>query len=240
MIRTSRFVLFLLLSTAIPVAAWNLSKATTVQTFGDIVPQVQTEDKIVALTFDDGPTIAALNELLPTLREKNVRATFFLIGSELERRPDLGRRLVNEGHELGNHSFSHKRMVFKTPTFVAEEILKTDKLIRNAGYAGPIHFRPPYGTKLLVLPYVLDRENRKTIMWDVEPDSYADVAASSTGIVKHVISRVKPGSIIILHVMYPSRIASRKAVPTIIDELQSRGYSFVTVSELLRSREKIQ
>lgn len=237
MSRTSKLVMFLLLSTAVAAAAWNFSKATTVQAFGEIVPRVDTEDKIVALTFDDGPTKAALDEILPALQEKGVKATFFLIGSELERRPDLGRRLAADGHELGNHSYSHKRMVFKTPSFVAEELLRTDQLIRAAGHSGAIHFRPPYGTKFMVLPYVLDREKRKAIMWDVEPDSYVDAAASSAGIVKHVVSRVRPGSIIILHVMYPSRITSREAVPSIVDELQSRGYRFVTASELLRSRQ---
>jgi peptidoglycan-N-acetylglucosamine deacetylase len=237
--RTSKFLIFLLVSAALSKATWNLSKSETYQVFGEIIPRVQTEEKMVALTFDDGPTQPALDELLPELRERGVKATFFLTGAELERRPDLGRRLVEEGHELGNHSYSHKRMAFKTAGFISQELRKTDELIRAAGYTGAIHFRPPYGTKLLVLPYVLEKEHRKTIMWDIEPDSYRDVSTSSSGIVNHVIPRVKPGSIIILHVMYPSRITSREAVPSIIDELHSKGFRFVTVSELLRSNKGI-
>jgi peptidoglycan-N-acetylglucosamine deacetylase len=239
MSRTSKFLIFLLVSAVLSKATWNLSKSETYQVFGEIIPRVQTEEKIVALTFDDGPTQPALDELLPKLRERGVKATFFLTGAELKRRPDLGRKLVEEGHELGNHSYFHKRMAFKTASFISEELRKTDELIRAAGYNGTIHFRPPYGTKLLVLPYVLEKEHRKTITWDIEPDSYKDVAASSSGIVNHVVPRVKPGSIIILHVMYPSRITSREAVPDIIDELHSKGFRFVTVSELLKSHNGI-
>jgi peptidoglycan-N-acetylglucosamine deacetylase len=239
MSRTSKFFIFLLVSAVLSKAMWNLSKSETYQVFGEIIPRVQTEEKVVALTFDDGPTQSALDELLPELRERGIKATFFITGSELERRPDLGRRLVEKGHELGNHSYSHRRMAFKTTGFISQELRKTDELIRDAGYAGVIHFRPPYGTKLLVLPYVLEKEQRKTIMWDIEPDSYKDVATSSSGIVNHVIPRVKPGSIIILHVMYPSRITSREAVPSIIDELHARGFRFVTVSELLKSHKGI-
>jgi peptidoglycan-N-acetylglucosamine deacetylase len=239
MSRTSKFFIVLLVSAVLSKAMWNLSKSETYQVFGEIIPRVQTEEKLIALTFDDGPTQSALDELLPELRERGIKATFFITGSELERRPDLGRRLVEEGHELGNHSYSHRRMAFKTTGFISQELRKTDELIRDAGYAGTIHFRPPYGTKLLVLPYVLEKEQRKTIMWDIEPDSYKDVATSSSGIVNHVMARVKPGSIIILHVMYPSRITSREAVPSIIDELHARGFRLVTVSELLRSRKGI-
>lgn len=233
--RTSKCLIFLLVSIVFCIALWNLSKSETYQVFGEIIPRVQTEEKIVALTFDDGPTQAALDELLPKLQERGVKATFFLTGAELQRRPDLGRKLVDAGHELGNHSYSHKRMAFKTVGFINEELRKTDEQIRASGYIGTIHFRPPYGTKLFVLPYVLENQQRKTIMWDIEPDSYKDVAASSARIVNHVIPRVKPGSIIILHVMYPSRSTSRAAVPSIIDELHAKGYRFVTVSELLKS-----
>ncbi len=236
MSKTTKILIVLLVSLMLCRALWNLSKSETYQVFGEIIPRVQTEEKLVALTFDDGPTQAALDELLPKLQARGVKATFFLTGNELQRRPDLGKKLVEAGHELGNHSYSHSRMAFKTAGFIKEELRKTDELIRDAGYTRTIHFRPPYGTKLLVLPYVLANQQRKTIMWDIEPDSYDDVAASSAGIVNHVIPRVKPGSIIILHVMYPSRSTSKAAVPGIIDALQAKGYRFMTVSELLNSQ----
>ena len=218
---------------AILFFAWKLSNSRTFQLFGEIVPRVNTSVKAVALTFDDGPTTQATGEVLTILRERNVKATFFLIGAELEQHPELGKAIVSEGHELGNHSYAHKRLVLKSPSFIKEEIERTDQLIRDAGYQGTIHVRPPNGKKLVLLPYYLSKTNRKTIMWDVEPDSYTDVAEDANKIVEHVMERARPGSIILLHVMYESRIQSLRAVAGIIDGLKQQGYEFKTVSELL-------
>jgi chitin deacetylase len=162
-----------------------------------------------------------------------VKATFFLIGAEIEQRPELARRIAAEGHELGNHSYSHTHMVLKSPSFIREEIERTDQLIRAAGYEGDIHFRPPYSYKLVLLPYYLSKTNRKTITMDIEPDSYPEVAADPERIVSHVVERARPGSIILLHVMYKGRETSLRAVGGIIDRLKEQGYEFKTVSELL-------
>src|SRR5262245_46608587 len=88
---------------------WQLSRARSYQLFGDIVSRVDTNERAVALTFDDGPSARGLDALLPVLRERGIRATFFVVGSELARRPALGRQLVEEGHELGNHSYTHRQ-----------------------------------------------------------------------------------------------------------------------------------
>ena len=215
--------------------SYMLSRSRTFQLFGEIIPRVNTSQKIIALTFDDGPTPEVIDEILGSLRERNTKATFFVTGAELESNPELGRRVVSEGHELGNHSYSHKTMVLKTPSFIREEIERTDQLIRSSGYQGPIHFRPPYSKKLLLLPWYLSKTNRKTIMCDIEPDSYEEVAADADRIVEHVLARARPGSIILLHVWYKSRATSLKAVPAIIDGLRQKGYEFKTVSELISS-----
>lgn len=212
----------------------TLAASRTVQTFGTLVARVPTEKRLVALTFDDGPTRAPLDTLLATLASRRVRATFFVTGRELAAAPDAGRRLVGAGHELGNHTFSHRRMALVAPGTVRAEVEPTDSLIRAAGHRGPIHFRPPYGHKLLALPWYLSRTGRTTIMWDVEPDSYPEVAASPEGIVRHVLSRVGPGSIVLLHVWYPGRAASLAAVGPLVDSLHARGYRVVPVRELLR------
>lgn len=218
-------------------ALWQLSRSRTFQFFGRIVPRVETSQKLVALTFDDGPTRNATAEVLRLLRERGVRATFFVTGGELEQNPDAGRDIVAAGHELGNHSYSHERMVFVTPSYVRREVERTDALIMAAGYTGPIHFRPPYGKKLFALPFYLSRHNRLTITWDVEPDSELAADADAGAITRHVLNRTQPGSIILLHVMYPSRAETMKAVPFIIEGLKREGYSFVTVSELLAAAE---
>lgn len=218
---------------AVTAAAFQISKSRTFQFFGEIIPRINTPEKIVALTFDDGPTPGATEEVLSILNEENVKATFFVIGSDLERNLEEGRKIVAAGHELGNHSYSHERMVLKTPSFIESEIERTDQLIRQAGYQSTIHFRPPFGKKLILLPYFLSRTSRKTITWDVEPDSYPEIAGNSNRIVSHVMEKVRPGSIILLHVMYPSRGASLKAVKGVITGLKGEGYSFKTVSQML-------
>lgn len=187
----------------------------------------------MALTFDDGPGVAVIDSLVALLASRGVRATFFVTGNELAMAPDAGTRLVAAGHELGNHTYHHERMVLRSPRFVRAEIERTDALIRVAGHGGPIHFRPPFGYKLLVLPWYLARTGRTTVTWDVEPDSYPEVAATSEGIVRHVLERVRPGSIILLHVWYSSRGTSLGAVGPLIDSLQARGYHVGAVRDLL-------
>jgi chitin deacetylase len=223
----------LLLVLVSAVVLWQISRSRTFQFFGRLVPRVETSQKIVALTFDDGPTPYATTQVLATLEQEHVRATFFVIGGELEQHITEGKKIVAAGHELGNHTYSHERMVLVTPSFVRQEIERTDQLIRDAGYQGEIYFRPPYAKKLFALPYYLSRTGRTSITWDVEPDSFPEIAAKSDKIVAYVLSTTRPGSIIILHVMYPSRIESMKAVPKIIEGLKAQGYSFKTVSELL-------
>lgn len=214
-------------------ALFQLSRSRTFQFFGRIVPRVETSQKLVALTFDDGPTRGKTPEVLHLLREKGVRATFFVTGGELEQNMGVGREIVADGHEMGNHSYSHERMVFVTPAYVRREVERTDELIRAAGYGGEIYFRPPYGKKLFALPLYLSKHDRTTIMWDVEPDSVLLPDADAAAITRHVLERTRPGSIVLLHVMYPSRVQTLKAVPLIIDGLTREGFCLVTVSELL-------
>lgn len=209
-----------------------LAKSRTYQVFGGLVSRVPMTEKRVALTFDDGPSPALLDSILAVLASRGVHATFFVNGGDLASAPDAGRRLVAAGHELGNHSYSHRRMVLVSPTTVRTEIERTDSLIREAGHEGPIHFRPPYGYKLFALPRYLSRTGRTTVTWDVEPDSYADVSATAEGIVEHTLSRVQPGSIILLHVWYPGRRTSLAAVGPMIDSLQARGYKVGSYREL--------
>lgn len=211
----------------------QLAHARTFQLFGTLVARVETPDSVVALTFDDGPTPAVVDSLIAVLGAHDARATFFVTGEGLATAPAAGRALIAAGHELGNHTYSHRRMVFRSVGMIRSEVERTDSLIRDAGQRGPILFRPPYGYKLVALPRFLSRAHRTTVMWDVEPDSYKTVAASPNGIVAHVLARVRPGSIIILHPWYRSRATSLAAVAPLVDSLHARGYRVVPASELL-------
>ncbi len=214
----------------------RLVNSRTFQVAGEIVPRVETREKVVALTFDDGPTPGYTEEVLGTLEREDVEATFYLIGEEIERHPEEAERIVAAGHELGNHSYSHRRMVFVSGDLVEEEVEDTDRLIREAGYKGEISFRPPYGKKLVALPRFLGRTGRTTVTWDVEPESVPELEGDAGGISTHVLENAGPGSIILLHPMYDGRGASREAIAPIIRGLKDRGYRFVTVSELLEMR----
>jgi peptidoglycan-N-acetylglucosamine deacetylase len=210
-----------------------LSSARGFQFFGGLTDRVDTSSKVVALTFDDGPDPAGAQPLLDSLAQAQIPATFYLIGRDIEAHPDLARSIAAAGHEIGNHTYSHDRMVFVTPGFVAEEVERTDELIRRTGYQGEITFRPPNGKKLLALPYYLDEHNRRTIMWDIEPNTYPDIDASAQKTADFTIENVRPGSIILLHGMYAAREQTRLAVPMIVERLKAQGYRFVTVSEML-------
>jgi peptidoglycan/xylan/chitin deacetylase (PgdA/CDA1 family) len=214
----------------------TLSNARTYQMFGDLVARVDTEMPVVALTFDDGPTKGYTEEVLRILDELDVPATFFVTGREVTENKDETRAIIAAGHELGNHSYSHPRMVFKSYDTIRSEVEETDAAIRAAGYDGPLHFRPPYAKKLFGLPWYLSANDRTTVMWDVEPETYPDVAADLNAFVEHVIQRTSNGSIILMHVMYKSREVSRQALPGIVAGLRERGFEFVTVSQLLERR----
>jgi peptidoglycan-N-acetylglucosamine deacetylase len=226
------FVVIVVLLIVGAIVSWFIVNSRTFQLFGRIVPRVETSLKIVALTFDDGPTPAGTRSILDVLSKHQVSATFFIIGSELEKNPELGQRIVAHGHELANQSYSHGPMVFVGTAFVQQEVERTDELIREAGFHNEIYFRPPDAKKFVMLPYYLSERGRTTVTWDVDPEAGA---GTSDQMVENVLLETRPGSIIRLHVMDPKRTASINAAPKIIEGLKSQGYQFVTVSELLAS-----
>lgn len=207
---------------------FKVTKLRTFQFFGDLTYEAETEDKVIALTFDDGPT-KNVDQLLPLLDQYKAKATFFLIGKDIEKHPEEAEKLVEAGHQIGNHTYSHERMVLKSPSFIKEEIEKTDELIRKSGYKGEIDFRPPYGKKLIGLPYYLAKHNRETIMWTLEPETYY---TNTEDKVKNVLDNIKPGSIILLHPMYDQTDGTIQVIEEILQELTKEGYAFVTVDEL--------
>jgi peptidoglycan-N-acetylglucosamine deacetylase len=211
-----------------------LSRSRTFQLFGEIVPRVETERKVVALTFDDGPRAETLDEIVETL--DGVKATFFVCGAELNQSPATAARLVAMGHELGNHSWSHQRMWFKSQSFIAGEIEKTDALIRAAGHRGEIYFRAPYCKKIVGVPWYLSKHGRVHVTFDIEPESDPKIDGNPSLIVTHVLENVRPGSIVLLHPWYRGREGTRGALPLLITGLRNAGYEFVTVGELLKLR----
>ncbi|WP_102264012.1 polysaccharide deacetylase family protein [Mesobacillus jeotgali] len=219
-------ILFLLL-----LGTYKLMNSRTFQLFGGLTAQVNTDEKVVALTFDDGPT-NKVEDILPILEKYDAKATFFLIGNGIEKNPEAAQMIARAGHQIGNHTYSHNRMVLKSPSFINEEIQKTNKLIVKAGFNGEIDFRPPNGKKLLALPYYLDQQNIDTITWNLEPDSYY---TNSSDKINYIKNNIKPGSIILLHPMYDQTGEELKTLVGILKTLSAEGYRFITVNELQNS-----
>jgi len=142
---------------------------------------------------------------------------------------ELGEAIADAGHQIGNHTYSHKRMVFKLPSYIKEEIESTDSLIRDTGFEGEIDFRPPYGKKLIGLPIFLEKNNRETITWNLEPDKFYQSAKDK---IQYVKENITPGSIILLHPMYDKTGEEWNTTEGILDALSKDGYIFVTVNEL--------
>jgi peptidoglycan-N-acetylglucosamine deacetylase len=208
----------------------RISKVRCFTLTGDVVCRVETTAPLVALTFDDGPTARGLDAVLPLLHRYQAKGTFFMIGKLAE--PPLVARVVAEGHEIGNHSFHHKRMMFRSSDYYDAEIATTDAALQRGGAPKPALFRPPFGKKLTGLPQAVARSGKQMIMWDSgdPPDRDPQLYA------RKVLHQVRPGSIILIHPMYAGNATERAALPLILAELSRRGYRMVTVSELLASK----
>jgi peptidoglycan-N-acetylglucosamine deacetylase len=223
-------------STLVVVADWY-SKLRSFQWCGRILSRVGTAEKVVALTFDDGPNPPYTEQVLSALSRHGVKATFFLVGKQVQRFPDTASRIIQAGHEVGNHSYLHRRLIFENPTLIRREIVLTDRALRGAGVTAEIPFRAPYCRKLFVLPYVLATMGKLHITFDVLP-SPADYDGAPAGVVcSYVLKHVRPGSIVVLHdgsFRHPhDRSNVVEATHLILDGLTSEGYRVVPVRELL-------
>ncbi len=217
-----------------PSASRSGSPTTSPSTSPESKPAEDTLDcsrlKCVALTFDDGP-VPGTADLLDVLEEKDAHATFFVLGSLAKSRPKLLRRMVKEGHAVGNHSYSHALLTRLGKAAVSREVTRTSDVIRKATGSKPRLLRPPYGATNSVVRSVARSEGLTQILWSVDPLDWKD--RNSTIVSKRIVSAARPGSIILAH---DSRPTTRDACKRIIDGLRKKGFTLVTVPELLGSK----
>lgn len=209
----------------------RLASSPSFQVAGTLVDRVETDDRVVALTFDDGPSDADADAVLDVLAARGVRATFYVNGMHVAGSTSM-QRLIAEGHEVGNHTWSHRRMLAVSADTVAQEVESTDAVIRATGYSGPLTFRPPYGKKLVTLPRYLAEHDRTTVTWDVAVEDFSGRAQTASDLADATVHDTRPGSIILLHPWF-GRTSTQEAIGPVIDRLQRQGYRFVTVSELI-------
>lgn len=232
--RRGRLGLLAIVIALCSIALWQISKARCLQLVGEMVCRVETSERVVALSFDDGPTPDGVDAVLPPLRARGIKASFFVIGKEMTRFPGQAARLKADGHELGNHSFSHVRMIGHGAAFYDAEVRRTHGLLRAAGEAKPILLRPPFGKRLWGFPLAAERAGYRTIMWDVEDDAARHPEPADYA--RHILDQVRPGSIILMHTMYRHNSTARAALPLVLDGLAARGYRVVPVSALLQQQ----
>ncbi|MEW5900107.1 MAG: polysaccharide deacetylase family protein [Acidobacteriota bacterium] len=197
--------------------------------------RAKTDEPNIALTFDDGPQPLYTPALLEVLDRGGVPATFFLVGKNVEMHPELARRIVRAGHEVGNHSYSHSFLLLSSEDKIRREILRTDELLRSIDGAAPRFFRPPAGLFSNRMLDIAEDLGYRAVVGDVYPrDPHYP---GRRKIVRRVLERVAAGSIIILHDGGGTRRLDRsqtlEAVREIIPRLREKGFRFMTLSDLL-------
>lgn len=207
--------------------SYNIPQQFQGQTIKEVT--IPGEEKLIAFTFDDGPWPNSTPQILDILKENNIKATFFWVGSALKNQKDIAKAVVNEGHVVANHTWSHRYQKY-SPAAAAKEIDSTAELIEElTGVESPI-FRPPGGVlDNGLVDYVL-KQNHVNVMWSVDSQ---DWKSSSDKIINNVLKQAKSGGIILMHDGGGDRSATIKALPTVIKKLKEQGYTFVTIPELL-------
>ncbi|MFZ3062174.1 MAG: polysaccharide deacetylase family protein [Actinomycetota bacterium] len=197
-----------------------------------ILWESRTKVKAVALTFDDGPDPNYTPRILDILKEKNVRATFFLVGREVEQHPDIVEREISEGHELENHSYSHPELEVETDAQIQNEIVKGGEAIEKMTGKKPKYFRPPKGLVGGEVFTIANANGYQVILWGITIEHSASKTPPEEA--NRVLKAIEPGMIILAHDGRLNRIKTVEALPIIIDGLRAKGYKFLTLSALLR------
>lgn len=184
---------------------------------------IPAEEKFIALTFDDGPRRSTTAGLLDGLLERGASATFFLVGEELQGNEDLVARMQAEGHQVGNHTWSHVHLEKLSAEAAMAELCQTDQALAAILGTGGYWLRPPYGLINEAFPIEVPM-----VKWSVDPRDWEK--RNTAEVVQAVLDNAKPNSIVLLHDIYPTSV---EAALQIVDALQAEGYRFVTVEELL-------
>ena len=184
----------------------------------------------IAMTFDDGPSATLTPKLLDLLAAHHIKATFFVIGENVAEHPEIVERAAREGHEIANHSWSHPNFGKMSDEGVRRQLTRTDDAIKNATGVRPTLLRPPYGSMTARQKrWIHDEFGYQIILWDVDPYDWKRPGPSV--VCNRILKETRPGSIVLSHDIHPGTI---EAMPSTFDQLQAKGFKFVTVSELIR------
>jgi peptidoglycan/xylan/chitin deacetylase (PgdA/CDA1 family) len=204
----------------------------------DTLYRAKTQDKAVALTFDDGPSEEWTPKILDVLSKHKVKATFFMIGEHVLRYPDMAKRVAKEGHEIGNHTFDHHVLVYYKPQELVDEIKKSEKIIYEVTGKKTDLLRPPKAWVTPAEKKIINNLGYKIILWSLNSKDWVNF--NNRYIIKYLMHNIKPGDIILFHdsggvftAEGGNRKVTIKAVGLLIEKLREKGYRLTTVSELL-------
>src|SRR5438876_7114523 len=191
---------------------------------------VHVDGPYIAMTFDDGPSATLTPKLLDLLAAHHIKATFFVIGENVAEHPDIVAWAAREGHEIGNHSWSHPNFAKMSEEGVRSQLRRTDDVIKSATGLRPTLLRPPYGSiTAREKRWIHDEFGYQIILWDVDP---YDWKRPGPAVVRNrILKETQPGSIVLSHDIHSGTF---EAMPSTFDALEAKGFKFVTVSELIR------
>ena len=211
------------------------------QILGTVLASAHANQPVIALTFDDGPS-PSTNQILEILNRYQVKATFFLIGRNIERHPDIPAKIVAGGNVVGNHTYSHSWWTSIEPAKnISFELDKTSSLIQATTHTTPTLFRPPRGLRNPWMIRTAQHKGYAVITWSIQADDWDNPKPSPEVIAQRVLRQAKPGAIILLHDGLGTRENPQvqnmvAALPIIIEALQAQGYRFVTIPDLMKSQ----
>ncbi len=229
-------MIFLLLIIPLAFIIYTLFMSNNSQVFGRFPFKGDTKEKIIALTFDDGPNEPYTSEIAEFLESSNIKATFFQVGKCVERFPNVTKKLFSAGHVIGNHSLSHAFHIYFTQPRFENEIKSTQEVIFNTIGKTPALFRPPWLWRQPLLMKTAKDSNLVVISGEfAHPLEVFQISGEKMA--NNVIKKIKPGSIIIFHDGFDARAGNRsqtvKAVKLVVNKLTLDGYKFVTIDNLL-------
>ena len=230
------YISYLLPSSSVYAHTHRMDKSYF-ETKGDIVWHVKTSKKVIALTFDDGPHPKYTAKILDVLKKYNAKATFFIVGENVEKNKNVLLREVSEGHELGNHTYTHPNTFAIPISKLKEEVLRTDKAIFNVTGSHPKHFRSPGGAFDEEIVSMSKQFNYDFILWSWWQDTKDWSRPGVNKIVRRVLTCPQNGDIILFHDYVLGQSQTPQALEIILPKLKEMGFEFVTVSKLLEIKD---
>ena len=199
----------------------------------DIIWHVNTSQKMIALTFDDGPSPTFTPQIIEILKKNNVKGTFFVIAKEAEKYPEIVRRAVYLGNEIGNHTYNHNYLNRYTEDEFRQELILAESAILKSARVKPKLFRPPGGYYNENIVKVSKKHGYKVIIWSWEQQPVDWANPGTEAIIRRVLKNVGSGNIIVFHDRGGDRRQTVQALQPVIDGLKEKGFKMVTVSEML-------